>query len=126
MHNDISRIRRGDNYMPNPRMPILKQRRNPPPENRVRFKNTKDPPRPRVPRQPTPNAIVLDDVCDEKSTEKEGYYSPNECSETLHMDGWEAPMYIYREGGNDPNLQENVAQTRGFVNRPKNKGDSDK
>jgi hypothetical protein len=25
-----------------------------------------------------------------------------------------------------PNSQENVAQTRGFVNRPKNKGDSDK
>jgi hypothetical protein len=57
--------------MPNPRIPIPKQRRNPPPENRVKFKNTEDPRRPRVPRQPIPNAIVLDDVYDEKLTEQE-------------------------------------------------------
>jgi hypothetical protein len=30
------------------------------------------------------------------------------------------------EGDNVPKSQENIAQTRGFVNRPKNKGDSDK
>jgi hypothetical protein len=42
------------------------------------------------------------------------------------MDECKASMYIYGEGDNDPNLQENVAHTRGFVNRPKNKGDSDK
>jgi hypothetical protein len=42
------------------------------------------------------------------------------------MDGCEMSMYIFGEGENDPNSQENVAQTRGFVNRPKNKGDSDK
>jgi hypothetical protein len=35
-------------------------------------------------------------------------------------------MYIYGEGEYDPNSQEDVTQTRGFVNRPKNKGDSDK
>jgi hypothetical protein len=35
-------------------------------------------------------------------------------------------MYIFGEGDNDPYSQENVAQTRGFVNRPKNKGDSHK
>jgi len=45
--------------MPNTRIPIPEQRRNPPPKNRVRFKNNEDPLRPRVPRQPTPNAIFL-------------------------------------------------------------------
>jgi hypothetical protein len=40
MQNEITRQRRGDNYMPNPIIPIPEQRRNPPPENRVRFENT--------------------------------------------------------------------------------------
>jgi hypothetical protein len=35
-------------------------------------------------------------------------------------------MYIFGEGDNDPYSQENIAQTGGFVNRPKNKGDSHK
>jgi hypothetical protein len=73
MKNETTRLKRGDNYMPNQKMSIPKQRRNPPPENRVKFENTKDSPRPRVPRQPTPNAVVLDDICDEKSIEQEGY-----------------------------------------------------
>jgi hypothetical protein len=34
MQNEITRLRRGDNYMPNPRMSIPEQRRNPPPENK--------------------------------------------------------------------------------------------
>jgi hypothetical protein len=83
MNNEITRLRRGDNYMPNPRMLIPEQRRNPPLENRVRFKNTDDPQRPRVPKQPTPNVVVLDDVYDEQLIEKEGYYLPDESSETM-------------------------------------------
>jgi hypothetical protein len=66
MENEITRLRRGDNYMPKPRMPIPDQRRNPPPENIFRFENTNDPQRLRVPRQPTPNRVVMDDVYDEK------------------------------------------------------------
>jgi hypothetical protein len=31
MQNKINRMIRGDNYMPNPRMPILEKRRTPPP-----------------------------------------------------------------------------------------------
>jgi hypothetical protein len=42
------------------------------------------------------------------------------------MDGCEASMYIYGKEKNNPNSQENVVQTKGFVNRPKNKGDSNK
>jgi hypothetical protein len=41
----------------------------------------------------------------------------------MQMDGCETSMYIIEEGDNDPNSQENVAQIRGFVNRPKNRGD---
>ena len=42
------------------------------------------------------------------------------------MDRCETSMYIFGEGDNDPYSQENIAQTRGFVNIPKNKGNSDK
>jgi len=35
----------------------------------VRFEKTNNPQRPRVPRKPTPNADVLDDVYDEKLIE---------------------------------------------------------
>jgi hypothetical protein len=70
MQNEITRQRRGYNYMSNRRIPIPEQRWKPPPENRVRFENTEDPPRPRVPRQPTPNATFLDVVCDKQSTKK--------------------------------------------------------
>ena len=59
-------MRRGDTYMPNPRMSIPEQRRNPPPKNRVMFENMDKPQRARVPRQPTPNTVVLDDVYDEQ------------------------------------------------------------
>jgi len=42
------------------------------------------------------------------------------------MDGCETSMCIFEEGENDPKSQENITETRGFVNIPKNKGDSDK
>jgi hypothetical protein len=35
-------------------------------------------------------------------------------------------MYIFEEGNNDPKSQENFTQTRGFVNRSKNKNDYEK
>jgi hypothetical protein len=93
MKNETTKLKRGDNCMPNQKMPIPKQRRNPPLENRVRFENIKDSSRPRVPRQPTPNAVVLDDVCDEKSTEKEGNYLPNKCFEIVH--GWMQGIHVH-------------------------------
>jgi hypothetical protein len=95
--------------MPNPRMSILEQRRNPPPENRVRFENTDNPQRLRVHRQPTPNTVVLDDVYEEQLIEQENYYLPDESSEIVQMDRCETSMYIFGEGDNDPNSQENVA-----------------
>jgi hypothetical protein len=126
MHNEITRLRRGDNYVENPRMLVPEKRRNPPHENRVRFENMNNPQIPRVPRQPTPNETIIDDVYDEKIVKQENCYSPDESSETVQMDGCETSMYIFEEGNNDPNLQENVSQTRGFVNRSKNKNESEK
>ena len=89
--------------MPNPRIPIPEQRRNPPQENRVRFENTYIPQIPRVHRKPTINAVVLDDVYDEQLIEKENYYSLDESSKTVQMDECEMSMYIFEEGNNDPN-----------------------
>jgi hypothetical protein len=69
MENEITRLRREDNYVTNPRIPVPDKRRNPPQENIVRFENTDNPQRPSVPRQPTSNAVVLDDVYDEQVIE---------------------------------------------------------
>jgi DNA-binding LacI/PurR family transcriptional regulator len=110
----------------NPRMLVPKERINPPQENRVRFENTDNLQRTRVPRQSTPNAVVMDDVYDEQMVEQENYYSPDEIFEAVQMDGCETSMYIFEEVDNDPNSKETVVQTRGFVNRSKNKNDSEK
>jgi hypothetical protein len=69
MQNEITRLRRRDNYVENPRIPIPEQRRNPPQENRVRFENMDNPQRLRVPRKPTTNETVLDDVYHEQLIE---------------------------------------------------------
>jgi hypothetical protein len=78
------------------------------------------------PMNPTPNEVVMDYVYDEKMVEQENYYSSDESSETVQMDGCEASMYIFEEGDKDPNSQESVSQTRGFVNRSKIKNYSEK
>jgi hypothetical protein len=85
-----------------------------------------NPQRPRVPRQPTPNAVVMDDVYDEKMVDQEKYYSPDESFEAVQMDVCETSMYIFEEGDNDPNSQENISHIRGFVNRSKIKNDFEK
>ena len=92
----------------------------------MRFENTYNPQRPRVTKHPIPNAVVLDDSYDKKMVEQENYYSPDESSETVQMDGCETSMFIFEDGDDDPNSKENFAQTRGFVNRSKNKNDSEK
>jgi len=109
MQNEITRLRRGDNYVVNPRIPIPEQRRNPPQENRVRFEKMDNPQRPRVPSQRTPNETVLDDVYDEKLIEQENYYSLDKSSKTIHMERCEMPIHIFKEGYNTPNSRESVA-----------------
>jgi hypothetical protein len=62
---------------------VQDKRRKPPQENRVRFENMDNMKIPRVPRHPTPNAAILDDIYDEKMVEKENYYSLDESYETV-------------------------------------------
>jgi len=69
MKNEITILRRNDNYTPNPRMSVQEQRINLPQENRVRFENVDNQQRQRVPRQPIPNATVLDEPYNEKIVE---------------------------------------------------------
>jgi hypothetical protein len=83
MQNDITRLRRVDNYVANPRMSVQEQRGNPPQEFKVRFENTGNLQRPRVPRQPILDEAVLDDVYDEKMVDQGKYYLPNESFETV-------------------------------------------
>ena len=119
IHNEISKLRRWDNYMENTRMSVLKQRQNPPQENRVRFENMDNPQRQRVPRKPTPNSIVLDDVYDDQMVEQGNDYLLNESYENIQMDGCETTMYTFEEGNNDLDSQVNVSQTHAFVNKSK-------
>jgi hypothetical protein len=39
MQNEITRLRRNDNYIPNPRISVPKQISNPPQDQRLRFEN---------------------------------------------------------------------------------------
>jgi hypothetical protein len=95
MKNEITRLIKGNNYVANLIILVPEQRRNLPQENIVRFENMDNMKIPRVPGQPTLNAVVLDDVSDEKMVEKENYYSSDESSETVHMEGCETSVYIF-------------------------------
>jgi hypothetical protein len=64
---------------------------------------------------------VLDDTYDEQMVEQGYDYLSDESSETVQMDECDTSMYIFEEGNNDPDSQENVAQTQAFVNKSKNK-----
>jgi hypothetical protein len=62
------------------RMSIQEQRRNPPHENKVRFENMDNLQRQRVPRQPTQNADVMEDLYDEKMVDEGNDYLLDEIS----------------------------------------------
>jgi hypothetical protein len=95
MKNEITKLRRGDNYIANPRMLVQEQRRNLPKENRVRFENTDNQQRQRVPRKPVPNEVVLDEIRDEQIAGQENDYLQEENFETVQMDGCDMSMYIF-------------------------------
>jgi hypothetical protein len=92
-------------------MSVQEQRRNPPQEKRVRFENVDNQQRQRVPRQPILNVVVLDEPYNEHIVEQENDYLPEEIFEPVQMDGCETSMYIFEEGEDDPDSQENVSQT---------------
>jgi hypothetical protein len=110
VQNEITVLRRGDNYVANPRILVQEKIRNPPQENKLRFENTDNQQRQRVPRKPIPNEIVSDDIYNEKLVEKGNDYLPDESFENVQMDGCETSMYIFEEGENDPDSQDNVSQ----------------
>jgi hypothetical protein len=127
MQNEITKLRRSDNYVEKPRMRVQEQiRMKLPHEKRVRFKNTNNQQRERVPRQLVQNAVVLDEPYDEQIYEQENDYLPDENFKPVQMDGCEMSMYIFEEGENDPDSQENVSQKWEFVNKYKNKYDYEK
>jgi hypothetical protein len=124
--NEITKLRRGYNYVENPRIPVQEKRRIPPHEKRVRFENTDNQQRQRFPRKPMPNAVVLDDIYDEQIVEQGNDYLLDESFETIQVDGCEMSMYMFEEGDNGPDSQYNATETRAFVNKSKNKDDSGK
>jgi hypothetical protein len=95
MRNEITILRRNDNYAPNMRMSVQEKRRNPPQEQRVRFENVDNQQRQRVPRQPVLNATVLDDPYNEQIVEKENDYLLEEIFEPIQTDECEMSMYIF-------------------------------
>jgi hypothetical protein len=69
---------------------------------------------------------VLDEPYNEQIVEQENDYLPEEIFEPVQTDGCETSMYIFEEGEDDPDSQENVSQTRAFVNKSKSKDNSEK
>jgi hypothetical protein len=61
----------------------------------VRFENTDNQKRQRVPRQLVPNVFVLDEIYEEQIDEKENDYLQEENFETVQMDGWDMSIYIF-------------------------------
>jgi hypothetical protein len=119
-------LRRNDNYVLNPRMSVTKQRRNPAPEQRMRFVNVDNQQRQRVLGQPTQNTIILDEPYNEQMVEPENDCLPEEVFEFVQTDGCETSMYIFEEDEEYPISQENVVQTRAHVNKAKNKENFEK
>jgi hypothetical protein len=112
MQNEIIRLRRNENFMPDSRMPVPEQRRNPAQEQRTRIENTNDQQRQRIPRAPNPNAIILEEAYDEQVIEQEADYIQEEILESVEMDGCETSMYIFEENEENNISQDNVVQTQ--------------
>jgi hypothetical protein len=97
MQNEITRLKRNDNYNPNPRMHVPEKRRNPIHEQRERNDGIDDQQRQRLPRAPNPNAVVLEDAFDEQNIDQEVDYIQEELLESVQMDEGESSMYIFNE-----------------------------
>ena len=95
MQNEITILRRNDNYAPNMRMSVQEKRRNPPQEQRVRFENVDNQQRQRVLGKEIPNAMVLDEPYNEQIVEQENDYLLEEIFEPIQTDECEMSMYIF-------------------------------
>jgi hypothetical protein len=126
MQNEIIRLRRNENFMPDSRMSVPEQRRNHAQEQRTRIENTNDQQRQRIPRAPNPNAIILEEAYDEQVIEQEADYIQEEILESVEMDGCETSMYIFEENEENNISQDNVVQTRAQSNKSKPKENIEK
>jgi hypothetical protein len=75
--------------------------------------------RPREPRVPNPNVVVLEEVFEEENFEnfdQEADIIQDEILESVQMDEGESSFYIFNEQEEPDISQENVVQTRAQVN----------
>jgi hypothetical protein len=119
MQNELTRLRRNENFPPNPRMHVQEQRRNPIQEQRIRNDGTTDEFRQRAPRVPNPNVVVLEDVFEDQNIDQEVDFIQEENLESVQTDECESSMYIFDENEENDISQDNVVQTRAQINKTK-------
>jgi len=109
MQNKITRLRRNENFIPNSRMSVPRQRRNSAQEQRPRIENVDNQQRQRIPRAPNPNAVILEEPYNEKMVDQEDDYVQEESIESIQTDECESSMYIFEEHEEDLILQKNIS-----------------
>jgi hypothetical protein len=66
MQNELTRLRRNENFAPNPRIHVQEQRRNIVQEQRIRNDGTNEEFRQREPRVPNPNVVILEEIFEDE------------------------------------------------------------
>jgi hypothetical protein len=127
MQNEIIRLRRNENFMLDSRMSSSRtKKKSCSRTKRTRIENTNDQQRQRIPREPNPNAVILEEAYDEQTIEQEVDYIQEEILESVETDGCETSMYIFEEDEENTISQDNVVQTRGQLNKSKPKENVEK
>jgi len=83
MKNEIIRLKRNENFIPNPRMLVQNQRRNPIQEWRIRGDGTIDEFKQRASRVPNPNVVILEDNFEDQFYDQEVDYIQEEIVESI-------------------------------------------
>jgi hypothetical protein len=109
MHNKLTRLIRAENLVPtnqNPRILVQEQSRNPIQEQIIRIVDKNEEHRPRVPRVPNPNVVVLEEIFENFYQEVD--IIQDEILEYVQKDEGESSFYIFKEQGEPDISQENV------------------
>jgi hypothetical protein len=127
MQNELTRLRRNENFSPNPRIPIQEQRRNHVQGQRIGNDGTNEEFRQRAPRVPNPNVVILEEIFEDEIVDnQEVDFVQEEILESVQMDEGESSMYIFDEHEEIDISQDNVVQTRAQTNKFKTKENVEK
>jgi hypothetical protein len=97
MKNELTRLRRGENFVLNSRILSQEQRRNPILEKRVRNDEKNEEYRQMTPRVPNPNDVVLEEIFEDENLDNFDQEVDIVQDEILEYDEGESSLYIFDE-----------------------------